>query len=602
MPEIKHVFQDGRMEKDLDERLVRNGQYRDAMNIQVSTSEGSDVGTVQNILGNENLFSNNQLAPGSKCVAAIADEKEDCFYWFVYHNTKNLILKYQKGQVVFVFVDTMNVLNFSGDIITGINVIDDFLLWTDNWSEPKKINIQRSIDGTKGGSYHTHLIVPRRNIKYEDCIKVREEHITVIKKSPKSKLTIEAIFDKNITAKTDTDFKDNQGNVFAVGGEYDIVFYDFNVLSVYSLNDIIIITNDDDEQIARVQITGVSLRADDIYQIKLLSLSVANSSVLTYKTKVEDVVDLFERKFVRFGYRYKFNDGEYSSFSSFTDVVFKPDLFEYNSTDAYNKAMENKLVSLKIRNFISKEMPEDVVQIDILYTESTSPTVYIVDKLKYSDPKNVTTGNIEKNYMQANMYEVTSDLIYSVVANNQLIRPFDNVPRKAVAQEITGNRVVYANYLQNYNIDEKPILQSGYVPRFVNNGTFIHNYFLDQTETPIPQLKLIEYLYGQKSLKSLRNYQLGLTYLDEYNRETPIFTGAESIFTIPKKFADNKLKIEGQVKTLPPSWAKSFKVYIKETSTEYYNLAMSRVYKLKMVIFGCLFLRLKETKLMKKLF
>ena len=339
MPEIKHVFQDGRMEKDLDERLVRNGQYRDAMNIQVSTSEGSDVGTVQNILGNENLFSNNQLAPGSKCVAAIADEKEDCFYWFVYHNTKNLILKYQKGQVEFVFVDTMNVLNFSGDIITGINVIDDFLLWTDNWSEPKKINIQRSIDGTKGGSYHTHLIVPRRNIKYEDCIKVREEHITVIKKSPKSKLTIEAIFDKNITAKTDTDFKDNQGNVFAVGGEYDIVFYDFNVPSVYSLNDIIIITNDDDEQIARVQITGVSRRADDIYQIKLLSLSVANSSVLTYKTKVEDVVDLFERKFVRFGYRYKFNDGEYSSFSSFTDVVFKPDLFEYNSTDAYNKAM-----------------------------------------------------------------------------------------------------------------------------------------------------------------------------------------------------------------------------------------------------------------------
>lgn len=52
MPEIKHNFTGGKMQKDLDERLVPNGEYRDAMNIQVSTSEGSDVGTVQNILGN----------------------------------------------------------------------------------------------------------------------------------------------------------------------------------------------------------------------------------------------------------------------------------------------------------------------------------------------------------------------------------------------------------------------------------------------------------------------------------------------------------------------------------------------------------------------
>ena len=35
------------MNKDLDERIIRNGEYRDAMNIQVSTSEGSDVGTIQ---------------------------------------------------------------------------------------------------------------------------------------------------------------------------------------------------------------------------------------------------------------------------------------------------------------------------------------------------------------------------------------------------------------------------------------------------------------------------------------------------------------------------------------------------------------------------
>ena len=51
MGEIKNTFNRGIMNKDLDERLIPNGQFRDAMNVQVSTSEGSDVGTAQNILG-----------------------------------------------------------------------------------------------------------------------------------------------------------------------------------------------------------------------------------------------------------------------------------------------------------------------------------------------------------------------------------------------------------------------------------------------------------------------------------------------------------------------------------------------------------------------
>ena len=54
MPEIKNQFTGGKMNKDVDLRLVPKGEYRDAMNIQVSTSEQSDVGTIQNILGNSN--------------------------------------------------------------------------------------------------------------------------------------------------------------------------------------------------------------------------------------------------------------------------------------------------------------------------------------------------------------------------------------------------------------------------------------------------------------------------------------------------------------------------------------------------------------------
>ena len=48
-------------------------------------------------------------------------------------------------------------LNFGeiGNIkkITGINIIDGMIFWTDNHSEPKKINIERSKDGCDSGKW-----------------------------------------------------------------------------------------------------------------------------------------------------------------------------------------------------------------------------------------------------------------------------------------------------------------------------------------------------------------------------------------------------------------------------------------------------------------
>ena len=52
MAELTNTFTQGKMNKDLDERLVPNGQYRDALNLEVSSSEGSNIGALQTILGN----------------------------------------------------------------------------------------------------------------------------------------------------------------------------------------------------------------------------------------------------------------------------------------------------------------------------------------------------------------------------------------------------------------------------------------------------------------------------------------------------------------------------------------------------------------------
>jgi hypothetical protein len=342
MPEIKNQFTSGKMNKDLDERLVPNGEYRDAMNIQVSTSEGSEVGTIQNILGNSIVPGQGFIPEGAYCVGSIADEKNDKLYYFIAHDqdlitngvfdndasdwtlgtgwsyagagtsgyikgdavivnqkinqalspdvfiedsyyrikfkvsgvptgtdttpsdgTINLELNNEDGKrftinsseiaaqitpstynatangsyefikkvgsatsagasfwsrffiqagtngftgnidnisierlggyiveydsksntVKPVIVDAVgDVLNFSRDrLITGINIIDDMLFWTDNFSEPKKINIPRSIQGTDdNGLIHSNFI----NTKTSLVVPMKEEHITVIKKQP----------------------------------------------------------------------------------------------------------------------------------------------------------------------------------------------------------------------------------------------------------------------------------------------------------------------------------------------------------------------------------------------------------------------------------
>ena len=55
MAEAKNSFIKSKMNKDLDARLIPNGEYREGINIQVSKSEGADVGALENVLGNQAL-------------------------------------------------------------------------------------------------------------------------------------------------------------------------------------------------------------------------------------------------------------------------------------------------------------------------------------------------------------------------------------------------------------------------------------------------------------------------------------------------------------------------------------------------------------------
>ena len=102
MPEIKNTFLAGKMNKSLDDRLLPEGEYRDALNIQVTKSEGSDVGVVQNIKGNTNLSSElgYNLPSGFEVVGSFFDDQNNAIYWFVTNDEESYVLRYGDEQAI----------------------------------------------------------------------------------------------------------------------------------------------------------------------------------------------------------------------------------------------------------------------------------------------------------------------------------------------------------------------------------------------------------------------------------------------------------------------------------------------------------------------
>ena len=62
-----------------------------------------------------------------------------------------------------------------------------------------------------------------------------------------------------------------------------------------------------------------------------------------WSVRLEDADPLFEFKFVRFSYRYKYEDGEYSTFAPWSPIAFLPDTYEYFPKKGFNLGMRNQL-------------------------------------------------------------------------------------------------------------------------------------------------------------------------------------------------------------------------------------------------------------------
>tara|TARA_Y200000002_G_scaffold87571_1_gene69902 strand:+ start:19956 stop:25478 length:5523 start_codon:yes stop_codon:yes gene_type:complete len=174
MAEVKNSFIKSKMNKDLDARLLPNGEYREGINIQVSKSEGADVGALENVLGNIEIQDYKSIS-GCNCdletIGFYTDEVSTNIYIFLtdYDETLNTAsytytpqsLNYSSTANNYVYVYNVATgvsiqllsgafLNFSKNKpIIGVNLLENILFWTDNRNQPRRIDI------TKEAGYYT---------------------------------------------------------------------------------------------------------------------------------------------------------------------------------------------------------------------------------------------------------------------------------------------------------------------------------------------------------------------------------------------------------------------------------------------------------------
>ena len=91
MAQVIRNFVLGRMNKDIDERLVPQGEHIDAENFIVATTEGSDIAVGDVQLGNEQLstltYLGVELSPDTRAISATIYGSEEKIYWFVHDPT-----------------------------------------------------------------------------------------------------------------------------------------------------------------------------------------------------------------------------------------------------------------------------------------------------------------------------------------------------------------------------------------------------------------------------------------------------------------------------------------------------------------------------------
>ena len=493
MAKVTNTFLKSKLNKDLDARLIPNGEYRDAVNVQVSRSEGDSVGSLENVLGNSK---DSDFPTGTKCIGHKADEASGMVYLFFTNYTDSSSNNRTYSTTALNYIYEYNIinntklllvqgafLNFSTtNPIYGINVIEDLLFWTDNRNQPRKINITLARPTLASGipSYYT-----------------KEDQISVAKYNPFAAIELyeELSFNQSTgNSVAETTMKDVTSKFYPNGGSAISTLaissgvssfttssvngeiletlnpYAATGSTVSYINSVGSIVN-----IAGATVTTVAYVAGNP-DVITITITGATFPALDASTEIifnandyydKDFAgdpDYLEDKFVRFSYRFKFDDGEYSLIAPFTQIAFIPEqdgYFMYVKKDGLNTVedqanayrstvvsfVENKVDNIKLRIpqpsglTLGKTIQDElkITEVDIIYKEADEIALKVIE-------------SIPVNELVVNTTYLCWEYIYKsqkpsrVLPSDEITRVFDKIPVRAFAQESSGNRIIYGNF------------------------------------------------------------------------------------------------------------------------------------------------------------
>lgn len=382
MPTTRRTFHRGIMDKDTDARLTPDGVARHLENVNTSTSEGSDEGSVENMLSNKRL-TNINFGTNPVSIGKFEDKSKNKLYWFVVSDIGSYLLEFNQNTstAVVVLEDTRpigeRVFDLNKDFyITGIQKIvsevdnKDLLLWTDNNLDICCINIERAKTYGPNG--------------------FEKEDIFLIKRPP---------------------------------------FYAPKTQFIFS----------------------------------------------------ESLSNNIEERFFSFAYRYKYLDGEYSAISSFSNYKFNPKQFALDYDTLENLGMVNSYNSVRISFDIGDKR---VTDIQIIAKSSNSNNLYIIETFN-KEKEGWNNSELYSNQVTKTL-NFSNNKLYALLPEKELYRLFDNVPRKAKALTIAGNRPILGNYLEGYNLEDnnQQKIQIDITP-FINAYELDGDINLIQTEEPL---------------------------------------------------------------------------------------------------------------------
>lgn len=340
-------FITGRMNKSVDERLVPDGEYVDALNVRLGNTETTEIGSLENSKGNLPLtsleYQGAALSSSAKCIGAFADGTHETIYWFVNDpdnpasptNIVDMIVSFNVNSGVLnyhiisddslEFPGVKTALNFNNTyLINGVNIIENLLFFTDNYNPPRRIDVNTT---------------------------------------------------------------------------YALPFLDGPLINV--------------------------IKKPPLYP-PIWTLSTVATSL-----------DFIEDKFVSFAYRYSYDNNENSAVSPFSPVAFSTKPFRLNTDNYTNDGMLNEFNRATVTIDTG---PAEVTGFDVLFKYGDSTLIRIIEK--FDKAKDGIADNVT--------FDVTFDnaKVYTVLPNSEILRLYDNVPLKAKAQTIMGNRLMYGNYLE----------------------------------------------------------------------------------------------------------------------------------------------------------